>query len=90
MGRPFRNPERLVELAERWPNRPGPRPISTLNYRDWAEQSTVFEQMTAVFGASSAFAPAETPAELRAVVTDFEREFLQRGVETLRAAYRLI
>jgi hypothetical protein len=26
---PFRDPERLVELTERWPNRPGPRPIST-------------------------------------------------------------
>jgi hypothetical protein len=45
---PFREPERLVELTERWPNRPGPRPISTLNYRDWANQSTVFEQMAAV------------------------------------------
>jgi putative ABC transport system permease protein len=45
---PFRNPERLVELTEQWPNLPGPRPISTLNYRDWADQSTVFDRMAAV------------------------------------------
>lgn len=47
-----------------------------------------FEQMTTVFAANAAFKPAETPADLSAIVTDFEREFQQRGVETLRAAYR--
>jgi len=48
-----------------------------------------FEQMTLVFGQSPAFRPVATPVELSAVVTDFEREFQKRGVETLRAAYQL-
>ena len=34
-----------------------------------------------------AFRLVETPAELSAVVTDFERNFHARGVSTLRAAY---
>ncbi|MGO8676400.1 MAG: tRNA (guanine(46)-N(7))-methyltransferase TrmB [Limisphaerales bacterium] len=48
-----------------------------------------FEQMTAVFAASPAFRPAETPAELAGLPTDFERDFTARGIPTLRAAYRL-
>src|ERR1700674_4337938 len=40
--------DHLVVLDERWPNLPGPRPISKLNYRDWAEQNTVFERIAAV------------------------------------------
>jgi tRNA (guanine-N7-)-methyltransferase len=47
-----------------------------------------FGQMTEVFTANSAFQMAETPEELRAVVTDFERNFQARGIATLRAAYR--
>ena len=46
-----------------------------------------FEQMTAVFDASPLFRPIETPQELSGVLTDFEKEFLIRGVTTLRAAY---
>jgi tRNA (guanine-N7-)-methyltransferase len=46
-----------------------------------------FEQMTAVFAASAAFQPIETPADLSAVLTDFEQDFLKQGVQTLRAAY---
>ena len=46
-----------------------------------------FAQMVSVFAANPAFRLAETPAELSAVVTDFERNFLARGVATLRAAY---
>jgi len=46
-----------------------------------------FGQMTAVFGGNSGFAPAQTPDELAAVSTDFERGFHARGVCTLRAAY---
>src|ERR1700681_695140 len=45
---PYANAERLVRLAEKWPNLTGPRPTSKLNYRDWAEQNTVFERMAAV------------------------------------------
>lgn len=46
-----------------------------------------FAQMLAVFAGSSSFKAVETPAELTAVVTDFERNFRARGVKTLRAAY---
>ena len=46
-----------------------------------------FQQMVTVFVADSAFQLMETPAELSAVVTDFERNFNARGVATLRAAY---
>ena len=46
-----------------------------------------FEQMTRVFGASPLFHAAETPDELSAVVTDFEKNFNARGIGTLRAAY---
>lgn len=49
-----------------------------------------FEQMTTVFAASPAFRPIETPAELGGLCTDFERDFLSRGVQTLRAAYQLV
>ncbi len=34
-------------LAERWPTLSGPKPISRLNYRDWATQNTVFERFAA-------------------------------------------
>ena len=44
-------------------------------------------QMTEVFGADARFRAAVTPAELRTVVTDFERDFNARGVETRCAAY---
>jgi hypothetical protein len=44
--------------------------------------------MAAVFAASPAFQPIETPAALSAIITDFERDFLARGVATLRAAYQ--
>ena len=47
-----------------------------------------FQQMTEVFTASRDFRPAETPAELSAVRTDFEKDFRARGIETLRAAYQ--
>ena len=48
-----------------------------------------FTQMVAVFGASPRFAPVETPPDLMAVVTDFERNFLLRGIQARRAAYQL-
>jgi tRNA (guanine-N7-)-methyltransferase len=47
-----------------------------------------FEQMREVFAAHAAFRPVETPADLAGLLTDFEREFQKRGVQTLRAAYR--
>jgi len=54
------------------------------------DDADYFGQMTAVFGANPNFSVMETPAELGAVLTDFEREFQARGVSTLRAAYRKI
>jgi hypothetical protein len=44
--------------------------------------------MREVFGASPFFQETETPAALAGLVTDFERDFNQKGVQTLRAAYR--
>ena len=47
-----------------------------------------YDQMQAVLQAASSFIPMETPVEVVEIVTDFERDFLSRGVRTLRAAYR--
>ena len=47
-----------------------------------------FKQMVEAFSANVAFDLTETPDELSAVVTDFERNFQARGVATLRAAYK--
>ena len=46
-----------------------------------------FAQMTMVFSTNKSFQLAETPDELSAVITDFEKGFHTRGVATLRAAY---
>ncbi len=47
-----------------------------------------FQQMNEVFAAKDGFQKIETPVELAAVLTDFERDFNARGIPTLRAAYR--
>jgi tRNA (guanine-N7-)-methyltransferase len=47
-------------------------------------------QIQTVFGASADFVPDQTPAELAAVVTDFEKDFRARGVEIHYAAYRRV
>ena len=47
-----------------------------------------FAQMTGVFGASREFQRVATPAELAELLTDFEREFRAREIQTLRAAYQ--
>jgi tRNA (guanine-N7-)-methyltransferase len=52
------------------------------------DHSVYFEQMVEVFSAQRAFRAEETPAELSGEQTDFETDFVRRGVETLRAAYR--
>jgi tRNA (guanine-N7-)-methyltransferase len=49
-----------------------------------------FQQMTDVFGGSPAFGSVATPPELLAVLTDFEKDFVARGIQTLRAAYQLV
>ncbi len=48
-----------------------------------------FEQMKAVFATSTDFRETDTPPELAGLLTDFERDFQARGVQTLRAAYQL-
>jgi len=44
---PYRDPERLVLLAERWPQFPR-LSLSYLNYQDWRDQSHSFEAVGAV------------------------------------------
>jgi putative ABC transport system permease protein len=59
--RPYADADRLVTLNERWPQLPGPRPVSMLNYRDWAEQNTVFERIAAVSWGSVTVSGAGDP-----------------------------
>jgi tRNA (guanine-N7-)-methyltransferase len=54
------------------------------------DDADYFEQMKAVFDASSLFQPTETPVELSELLTDFEKDFNAKGIQTLRAAYRTI
>ena len=53
------------------------------------DDANYFEQMTSVFAATPAFRPAETPGELSALLTDFEKDFHARGIKTMCAAYRV-
>jgi len=53
------------------------------------DDADYFEQMQATFAAHSAFHPVETPAELARLLTDFEKDFTARKIETQRAAYEL-
>jgi putative ABC transport system permease protein len=46
--RPYASADRLVTLNELWPQLPGPRPVSMLNYLDWTRQNTVFDRIAAV------------------------------------------
>jgi tRNA (guanine-N7-)-methyltransferase len=49
-----------------------------------------FSQMAEIFDVRKEFQKIETPTELAALLTDFEKEFSARGIKTLRAAYQLI
>jgi hypothetical protein len=53
------------------------------------DDADYFQQMLEVFAGNQNFQPAHTPAELRMLLTDFERGFEARGVRTLAAAYAL-
>ncbi|MGC9941621.1 MAG: tRNA (guanosine(46)-N7)-methyltransferase TrmB [Verrucomicrobiota bacterium] len=53
------------------------------------DDADYFQQMKEVFAAAKEFMPVETPAALAEVTTDFEREFNQQGIPSLRAAYRV-
>jgi tRNA (guanine-N7-)-methyltransferase len=93
-----------IYFPDPWPkkrhhkNRLIQSPFVTLLARALAPGGTVylrtdnleyFTQMLEVFGGASQFSAVETPAELREVITDFEREFNAQGVPTNYAAYRL-
>jgi tRNA (guanine-N7-)-methyltransferase len=53
------------------------------------DDADYFAQMKAVFEACPAFAPIPTPQSLSEVLTDFERDFKARGIQTLRLAWQL-
>ena len=52
------------------------------------DDTDYFQQMTEVFDENKEFEKIETPVELSELLTDFETEFLARGIQTLRAAYQ--
>ena len=54
------------------------------------DDADYFAQMRAVFGASPFFQETQTPPALAALLTDFERDFHEKGIQTLCAAYRAI
>jgi tRNA (guanine-N7-)-methyltransferase len=53
------------------------------------DDAPYFSQMTEVFDADKHFQKMETPAELAGLLTDFEKGFRAKGIQTLRAAYQL-
>jgi tRNA (guanine-N7-)-methyltransferase len=54
------------------------------------DDADYFAQMQAVFAASPFFKPIETPPDLAAMLTDFERDFQRQGIATLRAAFQSV
>jgi len=54
------------------------------------DDADYFARMNEVFAACPFFAVAPTPEALAATLTDFERGFLDEGIQTLRAAFRKI
>jgi tRNA (guanine-N7-)-methyltransferase len=75
--------ERFPEIAKR-----ALTPCGTVYLR--TDDEAYFGQMQSVFDSNPAFRAVETPAELSAFITDFEADFLKRGVHTRRAAYKLV
>ncbi|MGP8198182.1 MAG: tRNA (guanosine(46)-N7)-methyltransferase TrmB [Limisphaerales bacterium] len=53
------------------------------------DDADYFAQMKAIFEACPPFAQIPTPQSLSEVLTDFERDFLARGIQTLRSAWQL-
>ena len=53
------------------------------------DDADYFAQMIEVFGADKNFNKIETPSELLELLTDFERDFNSKGIQTLRAAYQI-
>jgi len=84
---PKRKHRRHRLINERFPTlaRQALAPGGTVYLR--TDDANYFEQMTEVFAAAPAFRLVETPGELSALLTDFERDFEARGIKSLRAAY---
>lgn len=53
------------------------------------DDADYFAQMKSVFGTCPFFQEIPTPDELAGVLTDFERGFLRRNIQTLRVAFQL-
>lgn len=75
--------ERFTALARR-----ALKPGAVVHLR--TDHVEYFEQMLAAFRSDRAFAEVETPAELAAVTTDFEREFNAQGISTNHCSWRLL
>jgi tRNA (guanine-N7-)-methyltransferase len=54
------------------------------------DDSGYSEQMKTVFGDNPLFRPVETPEALAALLTDFERDFQARGIQSQRSAYQAV
>jgi tRNA (guanine-N7-)-methyltransferase len=53
------------------------------------DDAPYFSQMTEVFAGAKYFREVETPPALAALLTDFEKDFRAKGIQTRRAAYEL-
>ena len=53
------------------------------------DDADYFTRMTEVFSGRADFREVETPAPLAGLLTDFEREFTKRGIQTRRRAYEV-
>ena len=58
---PYADADRLVQISESWPSRPGRRPVSGMNYADWIAQSDVFERSAAVSWGSATIGIGDRP-----------------------------
>lgn len=54
------------------------------------DDAEYFGRMRSIFGACVYFEETSAPEELSATLTDFERGFLAKGIQTLRAAFRSV
>ncbi len=86
---PKRKHQRRRLVNERFPEiaRAALAPNGTVYLR--TDDEAYFRDMLDVFVASRRFHVVETPAELSEVLTDFERDFVARGIQTRRAAFQL-
>jgi tRNA (guanine-N7-)-methyltransferase len=53
------------------------------------DNASYFEQMKSVFEAAPEFRPVDHPQDLAGLATDFERDFLARGISTLSLSFKV-